>query len=92
MVIGVRNDNLMYNWTKDNGTAQSVVSTSSTLFFSPLKLSDAGQYLCKVMIGSQMYGAMEYINIESMSIMLEFKPYPIMFFFFSSGSNAYKCH
>jgi hypothetical protein len=75
-MTGVRIDNnysiVNYNWTKDNGTAQTVIGNSGTLFFSPLKLSDAGQYLCKVMIGSQMYGAMEYVNIESMSTMLKF--------------------
>ena len=69
MVIGVRNDNLMYNWTKDNGTAETVVGNSSTLFFSPLKLSDAGQYVCQVKIGSQIYDAIKYINTESMSTM-----------------------
>jgi hypothetical protein len=72
IVTGVRIGNhFNYNWTKNNGTAQTVVGNSSTLFFSPLKLSDAGQYSCQlqVMIGSQMYGAIEYINlnIESMS-------------------------
>ena len=54
-----------YNWTKDNGIAQTVVGNSRTLFFSPLKLSDAGQYLCQVTIGSQIYDAIKYINIES---------------------------
>ena len=92
VVIGVRNNNLMYNWTRDNGTAETVVGNSSTLFFSPLKLSDAGQYLCQVMIGSHMYGAMEYVNIESMSIMVEFYPRLLVMVFLSSSSNAYKCH
>ena len=67
MVTGVGIDDLIvnYNWTKDNGTAQTVVGNSSTLFFSPLKLSDAGQYLCQVTIGSQIYDAIKYINTES---------------------------
>ena len=69
IVIGIRSDSLIVNylWTKNNGTTQIVVGNSRTLFFSPLKLSDAGQYICEVTIGSQMYGAIQYINIESMS-------------------------
>ena len=69
IVIGIRSDSLLmnYQWTKNNGTTQVEVGNSITLFFSPLKLSDVGQYICQVTIGSQIYGAIEYINIESMS-------------------------
>ena len=67
-MIGIRSDNLIvnYQWTKNNGTTQTEIGNSSILLFSPLKLSDAGQYICRVTIGSQMYEAIEYINIQSM--------------------------
>ena len=67
MVTAVGIDKLIgsYNWTKNNGTAQIVVGNSSTIFFSFFKLSDAGQYLCQVTIGSQIYDAIKYINTES---------------------------
>ena len=69
IVVGIWNDSLIvkYRWTKNNGTTDTAVGNSSTLLFSPLKLSDAGQYICQVTIGSEMYGAIEYINIERMS-------------------------
>ena len=57
---------LMYQWTKNNESTQVVIGNSKALFFSPLKLSDVGQYICEVTIGSRMYGAIEYIDIESM--------------------------
>ena len=57
---------ITYRWTKINGTTQMTVDThSSILSFSPLKLSDAGQYICEATIGSQMYGSIEYIYIQS---------------------------
>ena len=77
IVIGIRSDNLIvnYQWTKNNGTTQAEVGNSSTLLFSPLKLSDAGQYICQVMIGSQKYSEIEYINIQSMLTNILFTQY-----------------
>ena len=47
------NYNLMiiitYQWTRDNGSTSTQVGTNSTtLHFSPLQLSDAGNYSCSV--------------------------------------------
>ena len=67
-MTGIRNPDLnliTYQWTKNNGSSQIQVSNFKTLIFSPLMLSDAGQYICEVTVGSEMYGAIEYINIES---------------------------
>ena len=68
-VIGIEIDHLTvnYQWMKNNGTTEIVVGNFSTLFLSPLRLSDAGQYMCQVIIGPQMYDAIEYTYIESMS-------------------------
>ena len=67
IVAGIENASsltFLYRWTKNNGSTQTEVGNSSTLFFTPLKLSDDGQYMCEVTIGSQMYGTIEYINIQ----------------------------
>ena len=67
-VTGVENFNptIAYQWTKNNGTQMQVGTNSNTILFSPLKLSDAGQYMCRVTVNSDgMYGAFEYIHIES---------------------------
>ena len=56
---------IAYQWTKNNGTEIQVGTNSNTLSFSPLKLSDAGQYMCQVTVDSDMYGAIEYVHIES---------------------------
>ena len=45
---------ITYQWTKDNGTlTQTQVGTNSLLLsFSPLRLSDAGQYTCQATVSS----------------------------------------
>ena len=45
---------LSYKWTKNNGTLTNVGSNSNTLSFSPLRLSDAGQYICHVTASSDV--------------------------------------
>ena len=49
------NSILTYQWTKNNSTGrmQVVGSNTSTLSFSSLRLSDAGQYSCQVIVTSQ---------------------------------------
>ena len=42
----------MYQWTKNNGTLVQLEIETSTLSFSPLKLSDAGQYICQAAIST----------------------------------------
>jgi hypothetical protein len=52
-VQGVENldSNITYQWTK-NGTLNVIRQSSSILSFSPLRLSDAGFYMCRVTISS----------------------------------------
>ena len=38
---------ITYQWTKNNGTLIRLETETSTLSFSPLRLSDAGQYTCQ---------------------------------------------
>ena len=54
-----------YQWTKSNSTSQTQVGTTNTLSFTPLKLSDAGQYICTVTVDNEMYGAIEYVSVDS---------------------------
>ena len=41
---------MLYQWTKNNGTLVQLETETSTLSFSLLKLSDAGQYTCQAII------------------------------------------
>ena len=43
------NPSITYQWTKNNGT-QTQVGTDRVLSFSPLRLSDAGQYTCQATV------------------------------------------
>ena len=43
---------ITYNWIKDNGTRILVDSHRSVLSFPSLRLSDAGQYSCQVIVDS----------------------------------------
>ena len=45
---------LSYKWTKNNGTLTHVGFDSESLTFSPLRLSDAGQYICHVTASSDV--------------------------------------
>ena len=49
-VTGAANPSITYQWTKNNGT-QTQVGTDRVLSFSPLRLSDAGQYTCQATVG-----------------------------------------
>ena len=46
------NPTITYQWTRNNGTQTQVGTNSNTLSFSPLRLSDVGQYTCEVTISS----------------------------------------
>ena len=46
------NSIIFYQWIKNNDTQTQVGNKSNTLIFSSLKLSDAGEYTCKVKIQS----------------------------------------
>ena len=43
---------ISYNWIKDNGTRILVDSHGSILSFPSLRLSDAGQWSCQVIVDS----------------------------------------
>ena len=52
-IFGVEHNDLItltYKWIKENGTAHVVGTNSKTLNFSPVKTSDAAQYICNVII------------------------------------------
>ena len=44
-----RDPSIAYQWTKDNGT-QAQVGGGRVLSFSPLRLSDTGQYTCRATV------------------------------------------
>ena len=46
------NPTITYQWTKNNGTQVQLETTSKTLSFFPLKLSDAGRYTCQATVSS----------------------------------------
>ena len=72
-VTGAENLNavITYRWTSNDGSGQSQVGTnSSTLSFTPLRLSDAGSYVCGVTItssylSSDITAAMDSLNIRT---------------------------
>ena len=50
---GNLNPTISYQWIKNSGSGQTQVGTSlSTLSFTPMRLSDAASYVCKVTITS----------------------------------------
>ena len=55
-VSGVENldPTIMYQWTKNNGTVIQVTNDfdSNTLSFPTLRVSDSGDYICKVSVSS----------------------------------------
>ena len=53
-VYGVENlhPTLTYHWIRNNVTLMQAGTNSSMLLFSPLRLSDAGEYVCHVIIAS----------------------------------------
>ena len=47
------NPMIVFHWTKNSGSGQTQVGTNSnTLSFTPLRLSDAANYVCSVTIAS----------------------------------------
>lgn len=59
---------IYYQWTKKNGTITQ--SENRTLSFSPLRLSDAGQYTCQVTVSSYRLNV-EAIEMKSHEIRVQ---------------------
>ena len=51
-----------YQWRKDS---IMLSETGQTLSFSPLRLSDAGQYICEITVDGVMHNDEEDVVIES---------------------------
>ena len=69
-VSGADNLNLMitYQWTRNDGTTQTQVGTNSnTLILSPLQLSDAGDYSCRIVL-TLLNNAVTAANVQSVTI------------------------
>ena len=71
-VTGAENFNsvITYRWTKNDGSGQSQVgANSSTLSFTPLRLSDAGSYVCGATVSSSYLTsditAMDSLNVRA---------------------------
>ena len=68
------NPSIIYQWTKNNGTLtqiQNVEANSEVLSFSPLRLSDAGQYTCQATVNSPKYLTNDITEMNSQYIMLQ---------------------
>ena len=65
--------NIEYQWTKLNGTLSHINPTNTQdLSFSSLKLSDAGEYACRVNVSSSSLNTMyTAINFYSLYIQSE---------------------
>ena len=63
-----------YRWTKKNDTTQTPiqVGVGSVLSFSSLRLSDAGQYTCQVMISSSYLNTITVNDSHDITYLSEF--------------------
>ena len=51
-----KDDNITYQWIKRNATRIELLGMdSSTLIFSPFRLSDVGQYVCQARVSSNYF-------------------------------------
>ena len=69
------NPTVNYRWTKNSGSGQTQVGTNSnTLSFTPLRLSNAGSFVCEVTIASNyLTGDVAYANPHNVSIQSEYQ-------------------
>ena len=76
-VLGAENLNptITYRWTKNNGTL--VGENSNTLFFTPLRLSNAGSYICEVIISSNYLTDIIAMNATSQDVTIQSEFYNI---------------
>ena len=67
------NPTMTYKWTKANDTTQTQVGTNSnTLSFTPLRLSDAANYTCKVTVDSSyLSGAIVAMSANAQDVRIQ---------------------
>ena len=67
---------IAYQWTKNNGTQTQIqVGADNVLSFSPLRLSDAGQYTCQATIRSPyLNNDITMMSSNLQNIMLQGEP------------------
>ena len=73
-VSGTENLNSIttYSWTKNSGSGQTQVGTSSTLSYTPLRLSDAASYVCEVTISSSyLTGDIMAMNVNPQNVRIQ---------------------
>ena len=74
-VSGAENLNpvIMYQWIKNSGSGQIQVGTSSsTLSFTPLQLSDAASYVCEATIASSyLTGDIVAMSVISQNVRIQ---------------------
>ena len=77
---GIVNPSIMYQWTKNNGTQTQIQvgGDPEILSFSPLRLSDAGQYTCEVMINSSYLNTITEMGFSNVAFPSEFYLVTIM--------------
>ena len=80
-VLGAENLNptITYRWIRNNST--QVGTNSNTLFFTPLRLIDAGSYVCEVIISSNSLTDIIAMNATSQDTRIQSE-------FFTIGSEV----
>ena len=64
------NPTTIYRWTKNGGT--QVGTSSNTLFFTPLRLTDAASYVCEVIISSvYLAGDIVAMNVNPQDVRIQ---------------------
>ena len=72
--VKVLDPSITYRWIKNNGsTHMQTGNDSKSLFFSILKLSDAGEYSCQINIHSLYIGEDIFMVTSSLSIVMRSK-------------------
>ena len=73
---GNLNPTIIYQWTKNNGTQTQIQvgSDPRDLSFSPLRLSDAGQYTCQATVSSSyLNDSITMMDSQEVTIQGEFR-------------------
>ena len=63
---------ITYRWTRNSGSGQTQVGTTRILRFAPLQLSNAGGYVCEVIISSNyLTGDIVEKNVNPQNISIQ---------------------